>query len=101
MAARLPLIAAVSGYRDTLSGFQGDTSTGIYPLAHGIANVTRRKVVIFCDWPSTSWLVKVLMIVLGFNVISIRAKNKSQEREAAVSAFNDPRNAVQVLVTSF
>ena len=69
-------------------------------LIHDICTVHGRKVIVFCDWPSTSWLVEVLMLVLGFNVISIRAKYKLKEREGAVAAFNDPDNPVQVLVTS-
>ena len=33
-------------------------------------------------------------------MLSIRARHKQAEREAAVSAFNDGANPVQVLVTS-
>ena len=40
------------------------------------------------------------MMLIGFNVRSIRAKLKTTEREAAVNAFNDKENPVQVLVTS-
>lgn len=40
------------------------------------------------------------MLLLNFNVLSIRAKHLLAEREAAVAAFNDFGNHVQVLVTS-
>lgn len=30
------------------------------------------------------------MLLLNFNVLSIRAKHQLAEREAAVTAFNDP-----------
>ena len=40
------------------------------------------------------------MLLLNFNVLSIRAKHLLSEREAAVTAFNDDQNPVQVLVTS-
>ena len=33
--------------------------------------------------------MEVLLLILGFNVISIRAKHKQREREDAVAAFND------------
>lgn len=49
-----------------------------------------RKVIVFCDWPSTAWLVEVVILLLNFNVLSIRAKHLLVEREAAVAAFNDP-----------
>ena len=40
------------------------------------------------------------MLLLNFNVLSIRAKHLLPEREVAVAAFNDPNNLFQVLVTS-
>lgn len=67
-------------------------------LVNEICNVHGRKVIIFCDWPSSAWLVEVLMLILGFNIFSIRAKHKQREREEAVNSFNDPTCPVQVLV---
>lgn len=43
---------------------------------------------------------ELVMLLLNFNVLSIRAKHPLTEREAAVTAFNDPQNHVQVLVMS-
>ena len=39
-------------------------------------------------------------MLIGFNVLSIHAKHKASEREAAINAFNDKNNPVQVLITS-
>ena len=39
-------------------------------------------------------------MLIGFNVLSIRAKHKATEREAGINASNDKENPVQVLVTS-
>lgn len=58
------------------------------------------RLIVFCDWPSSQWLVEALLLVLGFNVRSIRAKHKSKDREESVRKFNDETNPVQVLVTS-
>lgn len=69
-------------------------------MVHKIYIVNRRKVILFCDWPATSWLVEILIMLVGFNVLSIRAKHNAAEWEAAVSTFNDKENPVQVLVTS-
>ena len=46
------------------------------------------------DWPSTAWLVEVVMLLLNFNVLGIRARHLVPEREAAVDAFNDAKNPV-------
>ena len=40
------------------------------------------------------------MLLLNFNLLSIRARHLVPEREAAVDAFNDAKNPVQVLVMS-
>ncbi|KAF6235521.1 hypothetical protein HO173_006204 [Letharia columbiana] len=72
----------------------------IAELVHQICNKNGRKVIVFCDWPSTAWLVEILLMVLGFNVISIRAKHRLKDREAAIAQFNDKTCPVQVLVTS-
>lgn len=40
------------------------------------------------------------MLMLGFNVMSIRVKYKLKKREEAVTAFNDSDKPVQVLVIS-
>ena len=58
------------------------------------------KIILFCDWPTTSWLVEILMLLLGFSVATIRAKHKWNEREQVVRDFNDRVSTVQVLVTS-
>ena len=75
-------------------------SSYIAGLVEEICGANGRKVIIFCDWPSTAWLVEVLMLILGFNVLSIRAKYKQKKREEAVSAFNDKDCPIPVLVTS-
>ena len=64
-------------------------------LLHQICVTNLRKVIVFCDWPSASWLVEVLVLLLDFNVLSIRARDKLVERKEAVVAFNDPNNPVQ------
>lgn len=51
----------------------------IADLVHQICNKNGRKVIVFCDWPSTVWLVEILLMVLGFNVISIRAKHRLKD----------------------
>ena len=58
------------------------------------------KIILFCDWPTTAWLVEILMLLLGFSVVTIRAKHKWNEREQVVREFNDRTSTVQVLVTS-
>ena len=70
-------------------------------LVHKICIVYRRKVIVFCDWPATAWLVELLMLVHDINVLSIRARHKNQEREEVVAASNDPADPVQVLFTSY
>ena len=37
---------------------------------------------------------------LGFNVYSIRSAHNAKDREDTVDAFNDPKNPVQILVSS-
>ena len=54
-------------------------------LVYEICVVNGRKVIVFCDWPATTWLVELLMMLTGFNVLSIRAKHNAAEREAAVA----------------
>ena len=72
----------------------------VVKLIYEICTLNRRKFIVFCDWPSTSWLVELLMLVFGFNVMNIRAKHKLKEREDAVAVLNDSENPVQVPVTS-
>ena len=73
-----------------------------YPayLVHEICNKNGRKVIVFCDWLSSAWLVEVLLMILGFAIISIRARHKQKDREEAVRMFNDKDCPIQVLVTS-
>ena len=69
-------------------------------LVHEICVVNARKTIIFYDWPAISWLLERLIIVLEYDLLSIRAKYKSSEREAAINAFNEKTNSMQALVTS-
>lgn len=39
-------------------------------------------------------------MILGFGVMSIRARHKQKDREGALRMFNDKNCSVQVLVTS-
>ena len=38
-------------------------------LTHTICVENRRKLIVFCDWPATAWLVEVLLTTIGFNVL--------------------------------
>ena len=69
-------------------------------LLQQICQVHKRKALLFCDWPATAWLVEVLVLLLGFRTLTIRARHKSSERDRAVALFNDPESAFQVLVTN-
>ena len=70
-------------------------------LVYEICITNARKVIVFCDWPSTAWVVELVMLLLNFNVLSIRAKHLLSEREAVVTAFNDDQNPVQVRVVRY
>ena len=69
-------------------------------LLQQICQVHKRKALLFCDWPATAWLVEVLVLLLGFQTLTIRARHKSSERDRAIALFNDPESAFQVLVTN-
>ena len=70
-------------------------------LVHEICTANKRRVIIFTDWPATGWLVELILMLLQFQVISIRAAQTHAERDLSVLMFNDPESQVQVLVTSF
>ena len=94
--------ATLPVYRDrpSMAYYLTRDSTKVSYLAKLVCDIytqQRRKVIVFCDWPSTSWLVEVLMLVLGLNVMSIRAKHKLKEREEAVAAaaLNSPSQYIE------
>ena len=69
-------------------------------LANKVCRRDGRKLIVFCDWPVTQWLVEMYLHTLGFNVRGIRSAHNTKDREDTVDAFNDPNNPVQILVSS-
>ena len=70
-------------------------------LVHEITNFNERKVILFCDWPSISYLVEVIMMALGFNVLSIRAKHHASERDAIQDSLSKQGNSLKSKGNSF
>ena len=49
-------------------------------LLYGVHVINRRKVILFCDSPSTFWLIKLLISNLDTNIRIIGVKHKSRYR---------------------
>ena len=69
-------------------------------MAYTIYNLNSRKLLIFTDWPTIQWEVKMFLYLIGFNIAGIRAQHKTAERDDIVDAFNDKSNPLQILITS-
>jgi len=69
-------------------------------IAYGVCIKNNRKTLVFCDWPLVHRRVARFLVNLGINVFGIRNALQPHVRDQVVDDFNDPKNRVQVLVTS-
>ena len=44
----------------------------LFGLVYGTCVEQKPKIILFCDWPTTAFLVEILMLLLGFSVATIR-----------------------------
>lgn len=59
------------------------------------------KLLIYCDWPTSVWLMKTLYDILGFKAARISAGQSAKERSALTDRFNNPQdNGIMVLICS-
>ncbi|KAL8662389.1 MAG: hypothetical protein Q9202_004784 [Teloschistes flavicans] len=69
-------------------------------LAYQICIISKRKLLVFCDWPVTQWNVELFLTNLCFEIGSIRAVHKAQDRKDIIHDFNKNGSEINVLVTS-
>lgn len=60
-----------------------------------------KKLLIFCNWPMTSWDVELFLNILDIGVYSIRSSHSIAQRQSIIEAWNDPNDEVKVLVTTY
>lgn len=60
-----------------------------------------KKLIVYCDWPSSVYLMKLVFDVLDMHAARISAGQSAKERSAIIGQFNDSRNEdVKILVAS-
>lgn len=69
-------------------------------LAYQICIVNKRKHLVFCDWPVTQWNVELILTNLCFEVGSILAVHKAQDRKDIIHDFHEKGRKINFLVTS-
>ncbi|KAI4154772.1 MAG: hypothetical protein LQ341_000297 [Variospora aurantia] len=69
-------------------------------IAYEICVRQDRKLLVFCEWPITQWLVELWLANLSLPFIAIRSMHKLADRDHALERFNDPDDPAKGLVTS-
>ena len=49
----------------------------IVELIYNICVTNNRKIILFCDWSIIFWIIEMLIMLIDFNVLSIRVKYKT------------------------
>lgn len=59
------------------------------------------KLIVYCDWPSNVWAVKLLLDTMGFSTARVSAGQSAKERAYVTKTFDDPDSKeIMILVCS-
>ena len=61
----------------------------------GICLDLKEKVIIFTDWPITTWNLEFLLIILGLNVMFLGSQTSLSDRGDAMRRFDNPDDPIQ------
>ena len=60
----------------------------------------KERIIIFVDWPSTLFVYKLFLQIVGVKHVAIMANQKPSERDALINQFNDKTNDLGALLAS-
>lgn len=70
-------------------------------LMHHICRKQKRKIIIFCEWFYTQWIVEIAFQNFEYQILIIKARHKLITRMQVMKEFNIKNNDVKILMTSF
>ncbi|OBT52965.1 hypothetical protein VE04_08781 [Pseudogymnoascus sp. 24MN13] len=69
-------------------------------IVHDVCIAKDENLIVFMAWPITQWVVEMLLMMTGVNVLSIRAQHSRTSRSQTQALFNSPMTRSTVLVTN-